>query len=53
MNKGGGKAHTEKRKKTEDRQSEKQEIKTIGGARQSKVGVILTRLPVFLGNLEC
>lgn len=39
-------------KKTEDSPSEKQQGQEAGGARQSKVELILTRFPV-LGNFEC
>lgn len=38
-------------KKTEDSPSEKQQGQEAGGARQSKVELILTRFPV-LGNFE-
>lgn len=45
--------NTDRTGKKNRRQSKEQETKTGSGARQSKVWLILTGFPGFLGNFEC
>ena len=56
LKKGGGREHTEKReeegKVTEESPNDKQQRQEVARARCSKVGLILTRFIVPLGNSE-